>query len=555
MSFSKIEICDTCPLRKDYVMPKRIVWSSGATDTECLLTNRENQAFQGAHKVATISTENGEKGAILLDFGAELTGGVRFVTNVGKWNETFQVRIRFGESVSEAMHEIGEKHAANDHVTRDFVVPAFMLSTAEWGTTAFRFVYLELLTPGTKMELVSVHAMFTYRDDARLGSFSCSDPLLNDIYETAAHTGHLNMQKYLWDGVKRDRLIWAGDAAADQKCVRTVFGNHPIAGDTLRYIAKAGAKSYWNFMTAEGMSYILALYEWYFYSGDTALVEDTKDYWLDLIEKLCALMAEEPPYLSKQSFPDIFFFDWTTEGNDEATLAGLVSYFVRTLRAAAGLCRAIGERETEAFVLSKAELLKENKNHHHGIKTLVATMFDAGHLSAEETAKVLTRGGGDGMSTSAGYNILKTVARTVDVKTALSMLRQFYGAMLSVGATSFWEFFKLEWAKEGARIDTFLEEGDYDIHGDNGEFCYNGLGNSLCHGWGSTPTAFLAETVLGIEVLEAGCKTLSIHPDLADLDWAKGTYPTPFGIVSVEAKWENGEVITNISVPEGITLV
>ena len=59
MSFSKIEICDTCPLRKDYVMPKRIVWASGATNTDVLLENRENQAFQGAHKVATISTENG----------------------------------------------------------------------------------------------------------------------------------------------------------------------------------------------------------------------------------------------------------------------------------------------------------------------------------------------------------------------------------------------------------------------------------------------------------------------------------------------------------------
>ena len=39
----------------------------------------------------------------------------------------------------------------------------------------------------------------------------------NDIYETAAHTGHLNMQKYLWDGVKRDRLSWAGDATGGRQ--------------------------------------------------------------------------------------------------------------------------------------------------------------------------------------------------------------------------------------------------------------------------------------------------------------------------------------------------
>lgn len=76
--------------------------------------------------------------------------------------------------------------------------------------------------------------------------------------------------------------------------------------------------------------------------------------------------------------------------------------------------------------------------------------------------------------------------------------------------------------------------GFQDIHGDNGAFCYKGLRHSLCHGWASGPTAFLAEDVLGIHILEAGCGAIELRPKLGDLQWARGTYPTPLGILRVE---------------------
>ena len=49
------------------------------------------------------------------------------------------------------------------------------------------------------------------RDLQYLGSFECSDERLNTIWQTGAYTVHLNMQDYLWDGIKRDRLVWIGD--------------------------------------------------------------------------------------------------------------------------------------------------------------------------------------------------------------------------------------------------------------------------------------------------------------------------------------------------------
>lgn len=32
-------------------------------------------------------------------------------------------------------------------------------------------------------------------------------------------------------------------------------------------------------------------------------------------------------------------------------------------------------------------------------------------------------------------------------------------------------------------IDSLLREGEYDVHGDNGGYCYKGYRHSLCHGW------------------------------------------------------------------------
>jgi hypothetical protein len=156
------------------------------------------------------------------------------------------------------------------------------------------------------------------------------------------------------------------------------------------------------------------------------------------------------------------------------------------------------------------------------------------------------------MSTFLSYYILKAVHHTADMKDALEMLCEYYGAMLKAGATTFWEDFDLAWYREGARIDEVLEEGAYDIHGDNGRFCYQGMRHSLCHGWSAGPAAFLAEDVLGVKILEAGCKKLEINPNLGGLKWAKGTYPTPYGIVEIDVKIEDGKQKVHVNAPKEI---
>lgn len=57
-------------------------------------------------------------------------------------------------------------------------------------------------------------------------------------------------------------------------------------------------------------------------------------------------------------------------------------------------------------------------------------------------------------------------------------MRDYWGAMLDVGATSFWENFDIAWTNNCFRIDEMPVAGKTDIHGDYGEFCYPGFRHS-----------------------------------------------------------------------------
>lgn len=133
-------------------------------------------------------------------------------------------------------------------------------------------------------------------------------------------------------------------------------------------------------------------------------------------------------------------------------------------------------------------------------------------------------------------------------------MKEYYGGMLDKGATSFWEDFDVSWIAESGRIDELPKEGQKDIHGDYGKYCYTGFRHSLCHGWSCGAIEFLAENVLGISVTEAGCKKITISPDLGGLEFAKGMFPTPYGKVIISHKRTKKGIISEITAPKDIEI-
>lgn len=558
MAIHQFEIAETDnKLKRVYVMPQKVLYETGVQNSERLLHSKITQSYVGITNTVCLKSENGHRGSILLDFGSELIGGVQIVVGYRISNVSgVKVRLSFGESVSEAMTALGEKGSTNDHSVRDMHIVLTAYNREIYGHTGFRFVYMELEEDDAWIEIAAVRALMTYRDIPYLGSFCSNDERLNQIYDTAAYTVHLNMQDMLWEGIKRDRLVWSGDMYPEMLAIRSVFGDDPIIDDSLRFIfSQNPPNKFPNRITNYALWTLLLLYEWYRFTGRTDLIAQTGEYWTQMIEALFELIHEDSTWLlEEREFRLGFFIDWATK-DMEGTEAGTYALFRLALLSAVRLCRMVHNEALEKRCAYYAEKLKHCPTSHGNNQQIAALMYKAGMLSIEETRKVMSDNSCQRLSTFMMYEVLSVKAETVSVACALEALRTFYGAMLDVGATTFWEYFDVQWFREGARIDRVLLPGEYDIHGDNGAYCYTGHRNSLCHGWSASVSAFLAEYVLGVKVLEPGCKTVSVRPDLGDLEALSGTYPTPCGVISVDVRKEDGKLVTAIHAPQEITIL
>lgn len=115
-----------------------------------------------------------------------------------------------------------------------------------------------------------------------------------------------------------------------------------------------------------------------------------------------------------------------------------------------------------------------------------------GALDASDIA-IMRDKGARGMSTFMSYYILTAYARYLGKEAAVSVMKEYYGAMLSRGATTFFEDFDLAWMEGSSRIDELPAEGELDLHGDFGAYCYLGFRHSLCHGWSAGILRFMKD--------------------------------------------------------------
>ncbi len=544
------------PRTRKTIYPVRVVTTQGdVTGSEALTEVRPVQI--SLNETGTMCVlKNGAEGthaAVLVDFGRELHGTVALsvasVKNAAgtKWAD---VRVRLGESVGEAMTPLGERGTTNDHAQRDGVLSVAVLSDNQTPESGFRFAWVELLTPNAGIMLRAVTAVFIFRDLPYLGSFECSDDRLNEIWKTSAYTVHLNMQRYLWDGIKRDRLVWAGDMNTEIQTILAVFGGDcdvvtrslDFARDTTpagEPMCRIASYSLW---------WIISHFDWYMATGDFGYLCAQKDYMEQVLEKYFAYIGDD----GSEHLPgNPCFFDWPNRSCKETTHAGLQGLFRYALLRASVLMNYLGNRSLSVRCREAADKLLAHMPDPMGRKQPAAMLALAGFGDKRRLVEdVILPGGARDLSTFLGYFTLVACGRSGHTADALDIIRDYWGTMLDMGATTFWEDFNVEWAQDAARIDELPVPGKKDIHGDFGAFCYEKYRHSLCHGWASGPAPFLSKYVLGIRPFTPGFDYACVKPELAGLKWARGSVPTPHGPITVEAEGEK----VKIGLPDGVKL-
>jgi hypothetical protein len=445
----------------------------------------------------------------------------------------------------------GAANATNDHAVRDEIIAVPWLGTIEIGNTGFRFVRLDLLEPDGFVALKSVRAIYLHRDLPRLGTFRCNDERLNRIWDTGAYTVFLNMQEYVWDGIKRDRLVWLGDMHPETSTIGAVFGNVAVVPASLDLIKNETPLPKWmNGISSYSMWWIVIQRDWYRQSGDLDYLRQQQAYLGGLVDELSRHISAE----GKETLPEMRFLDWPSSENKSAIHAGLQSLMVLAFQAAQEIAASLNDPALAGKCQQSVDRLRKHVPDPAQSKQAAALMALAGLGDpAKLNSEVMAVDGAKRLSTFYGYYVLEARAKAGDYQGCLEAIRQFWGGMLDLGATTFWEDFNLEWTLNASRIDELVAAGKKDIHGDYGAYSYKGFRHSLCHGWASGPTAWLSEHVLGVQILEAGCKKVRITPHLGDLQWAEGSFPTPRGVIKIRhEKQADGTVKSNVQCPDGV---
>ncbi len=528
----------------DTMMTEEIVFPAAIKEEHNV--SQSFNLFKEKRITASFSTEdltemNGRGASLVLDFGRELAGGIRLITR--SCDGTAQFHLTFGESYSEAVTPLHEKNTTNDHSPRDFTVTVSNLSDLSFGQTGFRFVKIELVSD-TPVKLASVIAVNRTRRFDYEGSIVTDNEKINEILKTAAYTLKLCFQNgYIWDGVKRDRLVWSGDLHQEIVTSLYLYGsteNIPNVLELLREETETGA---WiNGIPSYSAWWVINLTDYCRISGDREFFEKHKDFAAGIFEKFDTHIDGN----GNMDFGDpeeimCFFLDWPTYRTQDALLgtAALICY-------AAGKFLEMRNCDSAVSVRNKLEkYLSQNA----AAKQTAAFQVLAGRKDRENCRALMEEHGAGGFSTFMSYYILSALSLCSSRQT-LALTEEYFGGMLSVGATTFWEDFDIAWLENCNTLETLPSDGQKDIHGDFGKYCYQNFRHSLCHGWSSGVVAFFVEHIIGLRV-EDGYRKISVRPSPETLKFIHAKLPTPFGVLSIDI--ENGE--TRIDAPKEIVVV
>ncbi len=508
--------------------PIKIVDFLGVENPEGFMHSDDGTCFQG------------EGSYVVLDFGKELCGGIRMVVKhsegMAKW------RLTFGESLTESYSSIGEKNATNDHSPRDFEVMTYSTSDSYFGQTGFRYVKVELLVD-TPVVLENIFAVSILPEFDREAEIITNDALLNDIIKTAAYTLKLSCQNgYIWDGIKRDRMIWCGDLHPEIITSLYLFGDNDNITNSLTELRKQAEQTKWmNHIPSYSAWWVINLCDYCRMTGKWDYFEENRAFALQIIEQFYQCLRDDGEVILTEAIEEMnYYLDWSTYETPDAKTGvyALIIWMAQKYNAIEEneYCQKIIEKVSPCLAIETVE------------KPVRAFQVLAGRKCPQEDLAMLQEKGAKGFSTFMAYYILTAIAQCGG-EDMLELIKSYYGGMLSRGATTFWEDFDIDWLENSARIDEIPKEGQKDIHGDFGKHCYTQFRHSLCHGWSSGVLAFIVEYILGVHMEEGG-KTVNCKPHMLGLTDIDAKIPIKNGWLMISIHGEDMQ----ITVPEGVLL-
>ena len=454
-----------------------------------------------------------------------------------------------------------------------------------WQTFEYKqFRYLQVVVRGTD-EPVRLHAagVRAYRYPAeRTGSFACSDPVLNALWQASIDTVDLHMEDGLVCDAARERRFWPGAGALGLYAVWAAYGDVALTDWHLR-------------LTARGQLGDGLLRAWYpgtegRYRGEqtadplTATVfEDPKNYptetlyftiiagdhqrYLGGSDAKRRLAAELYPSLIRAAgwferqrgadgvlyqLPKEIFIDWMPHDMRGASFTLNVLY-ARFLAVLGDLAESLEKPDEAASWRAQASRLREHlrASHWDDRRGLFVDSVFAGERS--RTVSELS----NGMALVFGVADERQTARIVAhleqppedlLRTTPLILFFVLEGLAAAGRTDLAVRIMRERGAMARPESRFTTEPQFASPNP-----YSGELTGLVHSSSVAPAWTLSRHVLGILPAGAGFARCRIAPPaVPDLRWARGVLPAARGPIGVRWQRRDGTLTLQVDLPDGL---
>jgi len=402
------------------------------------------------------------------------------------------------------------------------------------------------------------------------GSFECSDPKLNDIYQVCLDTLDASLNYHPVDCPTRENGQYPGDSYVEVQQMFYLFNDLRLSRKGIRQFPRVQepngffpgmTPAEWRHsLTDYSLAWVCWLADHYLHTADDALVREMLPYVARLFEFFHSIKDDRHGLPQRISDEHFWLFLDHSPIDRRGIVCGYAAWYGLALERAAWMAGLAGsddlarEWSDEAAQVRAAarELLWDDDN---GLfrdcfvdgapspsitfQTNVIALF-ARLATPEQAARMIPRmWQADGsaiqpeltsMNPYFQHYVLEALAATDNHEWGLKHIRRFWGLMLECGATTNWECFQAT----GPVLPSA----------------------SLCHPWSGSPAYWLPAYVLGIKAGAPGWSTAIVRPKaLEGVYWARGTVPTPHGLISVEWQNRDDHLDVNVDAPDGVEII
>lgn len=415
----------------------------------------------------------------------------------------------------------------------------------------FQYVEVESSKP-IELTEESLTALFVHSDVKSVGSFECSNPVLNRIWNATRQSYLSNLHSIPTDCPQREKNGWTADAHISvdlgllnydaitvyEKWMDDFINNQRYKGDITGIVPSCN----WGWEKGpvwDAALFIIpnALYEYY---GDSRC-----------IQKMLPTLDRYLAYLEKEEKNGVIPFglgDWVPYKSRTNNTYTSTAYYYLDYKLRASFARILGEDDSR--FLDKAEKIRNNINDH---------FFDAEtntYAEGTQTAQALALYLGlppIGKEKQVAEKLHKLVVNNnyfldfgvIGSKTVPRMLTK-YGYVEDA--------MKMVTKKEGPSWGYWVENLGLTTLAEEWMVDQVKNGSSLNHVFLGDVSAWMVNQLAGInyDPENPGFSHILITPHFVkDLSWVKGQYQSVKGFISSEWKRENGIVTLNVTIPEG----